>query len=88
MKVLIFGGAGKIGSAIAWDLAQDSEIESVGIVARSGGPLEKTRSWIASDKVTARALDIADTAATRRLTKNYDIVVIALPDRRSSYRRP
>lgn len=86
MKVLVFGGAGKIGSAVAWDMARDSEIESVGIVARSGGPLEKTRSWIANDKVTAHALDIADAAATRRLMKNYDIVVIALPDRRSSYR--
>jgi lysine 6-dehydrogenase len=80
------GGAGKIGSVVAWDLARDSEIESVGIVARRNGSLEKTRSWIASDKVIAHVLDITDIAATRRLMKNYDIAVIALPDRRSSYR--
>ena len=86
MKVLVFGGAGKIGSAVAWDLAGDEEIESIGIVARNDRSLEKTLSWIASDKVTAHVLDIADTAATGRLMEKYDVAVIALPDRRSSYR--
>lgn len=86
MKVLVFGGAGKIGSAVAWDLAGDDEIESIGIVARTDKSLEKTLSWIASNKVTAHVLDIADAAATRRLMKEYDVAVIALPERRSSYR--
>ena len=86
MKVLVFGGAGKIGSAVAWDLAGDEEIESIGIVARNDRSLEKTLLWIASDKVTAHALDIADAVASGRLMKKYDVTVIALPDRRSSYR--
>lgn len=86
MNVLVFGGAGKIGSAVAWDLAGDDEIESIGIVARNYRSLEKTLSWIASDKVSAHVLDIADATATRLLMKEYDVAVIALPERRSSYR--
>lgn len=31
MKALVFGGSGKIGSAVAWDLAHDKEVEAVGI---------------------------------------------------------
>lgn len=86
MKILVLGGAGKIGSAVAWDLAGDEEIESIGIVARNEASLNKTLSWIHSDKVTANILDIADKAATRRLMEKYDVTVIALPERRSSYR--
>ena len=86
MEVLVLGGAGKIGSTVAQYLAGNEEIESIGIVARNDKSLEKTLSWIASDKVRAHVLDIADAAATRRLMEKYDVAVIALPDRRSSYR--
>lgn len=86
MKVLVLGGAGKIGSAVAWDLAGDKEIESVGIVARNDKSLKKTLSWIASDKVVGHALDIADAAVTGQLMEKYDVAVITLPERRSSYR--
>ena len=86
VKILVLGGAGKIGSAVARDLAGDEEIDSIGIVARNERSLEKTLSWIASDKVTAHVLDIADAGATRRLMEKYDVAVIALPERRSSYR--
>ena len=81
MKVLVLGGAGKIGSAVARDLAGDEGIESIGIVARNDRSLEKTLSWIASDKVSAHVLDIADAVATRRLMEKYDVAVIALPER-------
>ena len=86
MKILVLGGAGKIGSAVAWDLAGDKEIESIGIAARNDKSLEKTKSWIASDKLAVHILDIADASATRRLMEKYDVAVIALPERRSSYR--
>jgi lysine 6-dehydrogenase len=86
VKILVFGGAGKIGSAVARDLAGDEEIESIGIVARNDKSLEKTLSWIASDKVTAHVLDTADAIATRRRMEKYDVAVIALPNRKSSYR--
>ncbi len=36
MKVLVFGGSGKIGSAVAWDLAKDDEVQAIGIVEPAG----------------------------------------------------
>lgn len=86
MKFLIFGGSGKIGSAIAWDLAKDRETEIVGIVGRHTAALAKTKRWIGSDKVATHALDIFDIEKTRKLMVRYDVGVIALPDRRASYK--
>lgn len=46
MKVLVFGGSGKMGSAVAWDLAQNSTVGEVGIIGitgRRGDTLEKTK---------------------------------------------
>lgn len=86
MKALVFGGTGRIGSAVAWDLARYGEVDTVGIVGRSPDALQKTQAWIGSERITAHVLDIADAAATKRLVQDYDVGVITLPDRRSSYR--
>ncbi|GAF95420.1 unnamed protein product, partial [marine sediment metagenome] len=86
MKVLIIGGSGKIGSVAAWDLVKDSEVEAVGIVDRRKDAIERTKKWINSDKVISHVLDIANREDTRRLMKQYDVGVITLPDRRTSYR--
>jgi len=32
MKILVFGGSGKIGTAVAWDLAQDPRVTKIGLV--------------------------------------------------------
>ena len=86
LKVAIFGGTGKIGSAIAWDLAKDERIECVGIAGRNHQSLEKTQAWINSDNTFPCVLDINDAEAVRKLMGQYDIAVVALPDRKSSYR--
>lgn len=86
MRVLVFGGSGKIGSAAAWDLAKDSEVEAVGIVGRRKDALGQTRKWIASNKVIPHVLDVTNRDDTLRLMKQYDVGAIALPDRRTSYR--
>lgn len=86
MKFLIFGGTGKIGSAVAWDLAKAKEVEVVGILGKHPGTLEETKEWIGSDKVVAHALDVADGEETKKLMARYDVGVIALPDRRTSYK--
>ena len=36
MKVLVFGGSGKMGSAVAWDLAKNSAVGEVGIIGITG----------------------------------------------------
>lgn len=86
MKALVFGGTGKVGSAVAWDLAKDKEIEKVGIVGRRKDALDKTKKWIGSEKVISHVLDIANKEDTKNLMKQYDVGVIALPDRRTSYK--
>ena len=86
MKVLVFGGNGKMGAAVAFDLLKDDAVEKVGLVARRKDALEKTREWLESDRVEVHPLDIMDKAATQRLMKQYDVGVNTLPDRRTSYR--
>jgi saccharopine dehydrogenase-like NADP-dependent oxidoreductase len=86
LKALVFGGTGKIGSAVAWDLAKFGEAETVGIAGRSQDSLLRTRDWIGSEKVVTHLLDINDARQARTLMKEYDVAIIALPDRRSSYK--
>ena len=86
MKALVFGGTGRIGSAVAWDLARYGGAESIGIVGRSRPSLDRTLQWIGSEKVTAHVLDIADACKMRALMQEYDVGIVALPDRRGSYK--
>jgi len=85
MKVLVFGGSGGIGSAVAWDLAQDSDVKAVGIVGRRKEALEQTKERIGSDKVIPQPLDILNREEIKKLMGLYDVGIIALPDRRTSY---
>jgi len=86
MKILVFGGSGKIGSAVAWDLAKDPAVEEIGIAGRRREPLERVRSWIGSEKVRIHVLDIEDREGVTGLMRRYDAGALALPDRRTSYR--
>jgi len=85
MKVLVIG-AGTIGSVVAWDLVKDNEVEAVGIVGRRKDALEAKKHWINSDKVILHVLDIANREEVKRLMEQYDVGVITLPDRRTSYK--
>jgi len=85
MKVLILGGSGEIGSAVAWDLVRHHDVEAVGIVGRREDALESTKRWIRSKKVITHALDVLNRQAVAELMKQYDVGVLALPDRRTSY---
>ena len=86
MKALVFGGSGRIGSAVAWDLAHDSEINTVGIVGRHQTTLEKVKEWIGGEKIRCHVLDINDKRGTIDLMKQYQVGAIAVPDRRRSYK--
>jgi len=86
MKALVFGGSGKIGSAIAWDLAKDKEIVEIGIVGRRKEALKKVKDWVRSDKVRVHVLDINNKKDTIALMKKYKVGIIALPDRKTSYK--
>jgi lysine 6-dehydrogenase len=86
MKILVFGGSGKVGSAVAWDLAADPAIDEIGITGRRREALERTKAWIGSDKIRIHVLDIDDQPGVTRLMQQYDAGALALPDRRTSYR--
>lgn len=86
MKVLVFGGSGKIGSAVAWDLAKDKDIQAIGIVGRRKELLEQTKKWIGSDKVIPHILDIDKKEDTIKLMKQYNVGALTLPDRHTSYK--
>lgn len=86
MKILIFGGAGKIGSAAAWDLANVDSVEKIGLVGRHKDTLDSTKKWINSEKIVLHQADIHNKDEITKIMKQYDAGIIALPDRKTSYR--
>jgi saccharopine dehydrogenase-like NADP-dependent oxidoreductase len=86
MKVLIIGGGGKIGRAVAWDLARRRDVKTVGIADIQENRLEEAKDWINSTKILPHLLNTTDQKATRSLMQGYDVAVLTLPDRRSSYK--
>ena len=86
MKLLVFGGSGKMGAAVAWDLIQQDDVEAVGLVGRRKEKLERTRDWIGDKKIKIHPLDIQDVEATADLMAQYDVGVSTMPDRKTSYK--
>jgi lysine 6-dehydrogenase len=85
MKVLVIG-SGEVGTASAWDLVRDSDVESVGIVGRRKSSLERIRKWISSDKLKLHVLDVSNATDMKALMRQYDVGIVSLPDRKTSYR--
>jgi lysine 6-dehydrogenase len=86
MNILVFGGSGKMGATVAWDLVKANDVGVVGLIGRREDALERTKAWINSPKIRAHVLDITDTQAVGSVMKRYDVGVIALPDRKTSYK--
>ncbi len=87
MKILVFGASGKVGAAMAWDLVKcNKDVDQVGIVGRRPEALEGTRRWIKSDKVISHAVDVANKAGLKKVMKQYDVGIISMPNRRTSYK--
>ncbi len=84
MKVLVIG-SGEVGAASAWDLVRDSEVETVGIVGRRKSNLERVQKRINSSKLKLHVLNVSNTADMNTLMQEYDVGIISLPDRRTSY---
>jgi saccharopine dehydrogenase-like NADP-dependent oxidoreductase len=86
MKILIFGGSGKIGSAVAWDLAKDKEVEAIGLVGRHRKTLQRVKDWVGSKKIVLHILDINKKKDAISLMKKYDAAASVMPDRKTSYK--
>jgi saccharopine dehydrogenase-like NADP-dependent oxidoreductase len=74
-----------MGAAVAWDLVKDPAVEVVGLVGRRREALERTQAWLKSPKIVLHTLDISDRKAVMALMKQYDVGVLTLPDRHTSY---
>lgn len=85
MKVLIFGGGGKMGSTVAFDLLRNDEVTLVGLADRSHGALENARAWLNSPKVVVHQVDVSRRDEMVALMRHFDVGVNTLPDRRTSY---
>lgn len=85
MKILVFGGSGKMGSTVAWDLVKEEDVTEVGLVGRREASLERAKSWIGSPKIKTHQLDVADREAAQALMQKYDVCISTLPNRKSSY---
>lgn len=85
MKVLVFGGGGKMGSTVAFDLIQASDVTTVGLADRSLGALETARAWLKNPKVTIHQVDVGKKDELAALMSQYDVGINTLPDRRTSY---
>src|SRR4051794_7379213 len=85
MNAVVIGGSGVVGSAVAWDLAQDPGVDRVGIVGRGAAALEKTRAWIGSPKVITHPVSVENRREMATVLSRYDVGVITLPDRRADY---
>ena len=85
MKVLVIG-SGEVGTSSAWDLLRDSEVEIVGIVGRRKSSLDRIRKLLGSDKLKLHVLDVTNATDMKALMQQYDVGIVSLPDRRTSYR--
>lgn len=85
MKILVFGGSGKMGRAVAYDLVQQPDVTQVGLAGRTLESLKASQRWLASPKVVTHAVDVLKEDDVKALVRGYDVVVSTLPDRRTSY---
>ncbi|MEW5984202.1 MAG: saccharopine dehydrogenase C-terminal domain-containing protein [Acidobacteriota bacterium] len=85
MKVLVFGGSGKMGAAVAFDLLRETDVTTIGLVGRRREALEHTRDWLRDPRVMLHQADVEKKDDVMALMKQYDVGVNTLPDRRTSY---
>jgi len=71
---------------VAWDLVKENDVEAVGIMGRREDSLKRTKTWIKSPKIRMHVLDVLDSQTVKCIMKQYDVGVIALPDRKTSYK--
>jgi lysine 6-dehydrogenase len=85
MKILVVGGSGQMGRAVAWDVAQHPGVTKVGLVGRRAEALKETERFIGGSKVSLHPCDISDRKAMGDVIKGYDVTLLTLPDRFTSY---
>lgn len=83
MKALVIG-SGKMGVAVAFDLLLDAQTERVGLIGRGAANLQRACDRLADGRVQAYSVAVEDPQLIA-IMREFDVAVLALPDRHSSY---
>lgn len=84
MKAIIFG-AGRQAEGVAWYLAKHSDFDEIGILSRSGGPIDEIIEFIGSEKLEKYVENVLDRDKTKKIMEKYDVGISTLPNRKTSY---
>lgn len=83
MRALVIG-SGKMGVAAAFDLLSDAQTERVGLASRSEANLQRACGRLHDDRVHPYPVSV-DSPRLVEIMREFDVGILALPDRRSSY---
>lgn len=85
MKVLVVGAAGKMGRAVVAWFRGDPDTETIGLLDLKAEALDGVLREDTQGKLRAHPIDIGDRAALAKILRQYDVAVVALPNRKVSY---
>ena len=87
MKILAIGAAGKMGKAVAAYFAHEPGVETLGLLDAQAGTLEPMAKADKAGRILQlHPIDIEDTDELTRVMQQYDVAVVALPNRKLSYK--
>ena len=85
-EILAIGAAGKMGKAVAAYFACDPGMQALGLLDAQVGTLEPLAKADKAGRIRLHPIDIQDTDELLRVMKQYDVAVVALPNRKLSYK--
>ena len=86
MKILSIGSAGKMGRAVVSYLAKDPDVAQVGLLDNYEAGVKALLSADTSGKLCGHPINVDDLDKVKDVMKEYNVVVVTLPDRRTSYK--
>ncbi len=86
MKILSIGSAGKMGKAVVSYLSKDPEVTQVGLLDNFETGVKSLLEADTSGKLRAHLINVDDIDHVKGVMKDYNVVVVTLPDRRTSYK--
>ena len=86
MRILAIGAAGKMGRAVAAYFAHDPGVEMLGLLDAQPTVLESMAKSDGGERMQIHPIDIEDAPELTRVMQQYDVAVVALPNRKLSYK--
>ncbi len=86
MKILSIGSAGKMGKAVVSYLFKDPDVTQVGLLDNYEAGVKSLLDADTSGKLRAHLINVDDIEHVKGVMKDYNVVVVTLPDRRTSYK--